>query len=70
MLGEKPVTIWLAVPSIPVGSPGMEMPGEMLGGRDAFDVVFITRNGGTRVYESYTAKSAANGIPLISRTHS
>lgn len=44
---------------MPVGSPGMGMPGEMLGGRDAFDVVFVTRDGGSHVYESYTAKRAA-----------
>ena len=59
LLREKPVAIGLAVPGMPVGSPGMEMKGEMLGVRDAFDVVLVTRDGGSRVYESYTAKPAS-----------
>lgn len=59
LLREKPAAIGLAVPGMPVGSPGMEMPGEMLGVRDAFNVVLVTHDGGSRVYESYTAKPAA-----------
>ena len=55
LLREKPVAIGLAVPGMPVGSPGMEMKGEMLGVRDAFDVVLVTRDGNSRVYESYAA---------------
>lgn len=58
LLREKPVAIGLAVPGMPAGSPGMEMPGEMLGMRDAFDVVLVTRDGSSRVYESYAAKTA------------
>ena len=58
LLREKPVAIGLAVPGMPVGSPGMEMPGEMLGVRDAFDVVLVTQDGRSRVYESYAAKAA------------
>ena len=58
LLREKPAAIGLAVPGMPVGSPGMEMPGEMQGVRDAFDVVLVTRDGSSRVYESYTAKTA------------
>ena len=58
LLREKPVAIGLAVPGMPVGSPGMEMPGEMLGVRDAFDVVLVTADGNSRVYQSYTAKPA------------
>ena len=59
LLREKPAAIGLAVPGMPVGSPGMEMKGEMTGVRDAFDVVLVTRDGGSRVYESYTAKPAS-----------
>ena len=59
LLREKPAAIGLAVPGMPVGSPGMEMKGEMTGARDAFDVVLVTRDGGSRVYESYTAKPAS-----------
>lgn len=58
LLREKPVAIGLAVPGMPVGSPGMEMPGEMLGERDAFDVVLVTKDGSSRVYQSYAAKTA------------
>ena len=57
LLREKPVAIGLAVPGMPVGSPGMEMKGEMLGVRDAFDVVLVAHDGSSRVYDSYTAKS-------------
>ena len=58
LLREKPAAIGLAVPGMPVGSPGMEMRGEMLGVHDAFDVVLVTRDGGSRVYQSYAAKAA------------
>ena len=58
LLREKPVAIGLAVPGMPVGSPGMEMPGAMLGVRDAFDVVLVTKDGSSRVYKSYAAKTA------------
>ena len=58
LLRKKPAAIGLAVPGMPIGSPGMEMKGEMLGVRDAFDVVLVTRDGNSRVYESYAAKTA------------
>ena len=58
LLREKPVAVGLAVPGMPVGSPGMEMRGEMLGVRDAFDVVLVAKDGSSRVYESYAAKAA------------
>ena len=57
LLREKPVAVGLAVPGMPVGSPGMEMKGDMQGVRDAFDVVLVTRDGKSRVYESYAAKA-------------
>ena len=58
LLREKPAAIGLAVPGMPVGSPGMEMKGEMLGVRDAYDVLLVTADGNSRVYESYRAKAA------------
>jgi hypothetical protein len=58
LLREKPVAVGLAVPGMPIGSPGMEMRGEMAGARDTFDVVLVARDGSSRVYESYTAKPA------------
>jgi len=45
LLREKPAVAGLAVPGMPMGSPGME------GGRkDPYDVVAFTRDGATRVY--------------------
>lgn len=58
LLRERPAAIGLAVPGMPVGSPGMEMKDDMLGVRDAFDVVLVTLNGNSRVYQSYKAKPA------------
>jgi hypothetical protein len=58
LLREKLVAIGLAVPGMPVGSPGMEMKGEMLGVRDAYAVLLVTADGNSRVYESYSAKAA------------
>ncbi len=58
LLREKPAAVGLAVPGMPVGSPGMEMRDEMLGVRDAFDVVLVAKDGSSRVYESYAAKAA------------
>lgn len=58
LLRERPAAIGLAVPGMPVGSPGMEMRGEMSGVRDAYDVVLVTKDGSSRVYQSYTAKAA------------
>ena len=58
LLREKTAAIGLAVPGMPVGSPGMEMKGEMLGVRDAFDVLLVTVDGTSRVYQSYAAKAA------------
>jgi len=44
-LAEKSTTLGLAVPGMPMGSPGME------GGRvDKYDIIAFERNGKTRVY--------------------
>ena len=52
LLTERPDAIGLAVPGMPVGSPGMD--GKIYGDRkDAFDVVLLTRDGGARVYQRY-----------------
>lgn len=47
MLREKPAIAGIAAPGMPVGSPGMEVPG---GRKDAYDVVAFTRSGTTRVF--------------------
>jgi len=48
---EKPDAVGLAVPGMPVGSPGMEY-GE---GREAFDVYLVKADGKTEVFNSYKA---------------
>lgn len=54
LLKEKPNARGLAVPGMPVGSPGMEVGDS----RDAYDVLLILTDGGSRVYQSYPAKSS------------
>lgn len=56
LLREKPVALGLAVPGMPVGSPGMD--GALYGNRrDPYDVLLVDRNSGTRVYASYHRQS-------------
>jgi hypothetical protein len=44
--------VGLAVPGMPVGSPGMDAP--LYGGRkDPYDVLLVNRDGSTRIYQSY-----------------
>lgn len=52
LLAEKPKAKGLAVPGMPMGSPGMEMDDHR---RDAFDVVLIKADGKHQVYRHYTA---------------
>ena len=54
LLREKPTAIGLAVPGMPVGSPGMEMGGAT----DAYDVMLVLKDGSARVFQSYAAKAA------------
>jgi hypothetical protein len=52
LLRERPLAIGLAVPGMPVGSPGMDGP--VYGGRkDPYDVLLVNRDGSSRVYQSY-----------------
>ncbi|MCC6243612.1 MAG: DUF411 domain-containing protein [Gemmatimonadaceae bacterium] len=48
LLKEQPVARGLAVPGMPVGSPGMEMGNQ----RDRYDVLLFDATGKTRVYAS------------------
>lgn len=52
LLKEKPKAVGLAVPGMPIGSPGMDGPayGNQ---RDAYDVLLVLADGSTRVYQSY-----------------
>lgn len=47
MLRERPKIAGLAVPGMPLGSPGMESPGQK---PERYDVLAFDARGGTRVY--------------------
>lgn len=50
LLDEKPKVAGLAVPGMPVGSPGMEVPGQA---PDKYDVLAYQQDGSTAVYASH-----------------
>jgi len=50
MLRDKPAIAGIAAPGMPVGSPGMEVPG---GRKDKYDVVAFTKDGTTKVFASH-----------------
>jgi hypothetical protein len=52
LLRERPDAVGLAVPRMPVGSPGMDGPAYG-GRRDPYDVVLLQRGGGHAVFASY-----------------
>jgi hypothetical protein len=52
LLREKPKALGLSVPGMPIGSPGMD--GAIYKGRkDPFDVLLVTANGNSTVFQSY-----------------
>lgn len=52
LLREKPKAVGLAVPGMPLGSPGMDGP--VYGNRVmAYDVLLVQADGSTSVYQSY-----------------
>lgn len=50
MLKERPAIAGLAVPGMPIGSPGMEVPGVK---PQPFDVLAVEKDGRTRVFASH-----------------
>lgn len=52
LLRERPRAVGLAVPAMPIGSPGMDGP-QYGNRRDAYDVLLVQRDGSSRVYASY-----------------
>ena len=52
LLKEKPAAAGLAVPAMPVGSPGMDGPayGQR---KDPYDVLLVGRDGAATVFQSY-----------------
>ena len=58
LLQQKPKALGLAVPGMPVGSPGMD--GTVYGNRrDPYDVLLVARGGGTKVFSSYNKAKVA-----------
>ena len=55
LLREKPQALGIAVPGMPVGSPGMDGP-EYKGEVDPYDVLLVQADGRWRVYTSYEGK--------------
>lgn len=51
LLAEKPKAVGLAVPSMPMGSPGMEGPR-----KDPYDVYLVQAKGQKSVYKHYDGK--------------
>ncbi|MFO1226115.1 DUF411 domain-containing protein [Roseateles sp.] len=49
LLSSRPAAIGLAVPGMPIGSPGMEYPGRS----DPYDVLLIDRKGRESVFAHY-----------------
>ena len=52
LLREKPKALGLAVPGMPVGSPGMDGP-VYAGRKDPYDVLLVQADGSSVVYKSY-----------------
>lgn len=52
LLRERPKALGLAVPAMPIGSPGMDGP-EYGGRRDPHDVLLVAVDGSTLVYQHY-----------------
>jgi hypothetical protein len=52
LIKERPAAVGLAVPGMPVGSPGMDGPAYE-NRQDPYDVLLIANDGSTRVFSSY-----------------
>jgi hypothetical protein len=57
LLKERPAALGLAVPGMPVGSPGMD--GGLYGNRkDPYNVMLLTKDGGATIYQRYEGSKA------------
>ncbi len=52
LLAERPNAVGLAVPAMPIGSPGMDGP-KYGARRDPYDVLLVRKDGSTTPYQSY-----------------
>ncbi|TCK98887.1 hypothetical protein BXY66_4129 [Shimia isoporae] len=50
LLAERPDAVGLTVPGMPIGSPGMEMGGEV----EPYDTLLIRKDGSTEVFASHS----------------
>jgi hypothetical protein len=50
LLKERPSIVGIAVPGMPIGSPGMEVPGTKA---QTYDVIAFSKDGSTRVFASH-----------------
>ena len=55
LLQDKPKARGLAVPNMPLGSPGMEGVDSYAGIRHAYNVLLVLNDGSSRVFKSYAA---------------
>jgi hypothetical protein len=59
LLMVRPTALGLAVPGMPIGSPGMD--GSVYGNRrDAFDVLLVQKDGTSKVFKSYPGEKRAS----------
>jgi hypothetical protein len=56
LLTNRPAALGLAVPGMPIGSPGMDGP-EYKGRKDSFDVLLVQKNGSTESFARYSGQS-------------
>ena len=54
LLEERPAAAGLTVPSMPIGSPGMEMGDE----KEAFDTLLVLEDGSTEIFEHHPGTEA------------
>ena len=52
LLRERPKAVGLAVPAMPIGTPGMDGP-SYAGRREAYDVLLIQRDGTSSIFQAY-----------------
>lgn len=52
LLREKPAAVGLAVPGMPVGSPGMDGPAYN-SRKDPYDVLLVARDGSATIFQTY-----------------
>lgn len=55
LLAERPDAVALAVPGMPVGSPGMDGP-EYGGRADPYDVLLVRRDGSSEIFATYRGR--------------